>query len=95
MKHSNRTTRQDHDRVQAVDPFTDSAIAQTGPVRKVASESSGYARDHILPKNGDAELNRNAKTPRNKRSSEHAKAENDPYGTRTRVTGVKGRCPNH
>lgn len=20
---------------------------------------------------------------------------NDPYGTRTRVTGVKGRCPNH
>ena len=41
----------------------------------------------------DSGLSRNKKTPGNYCLPEHAEASYDPYGTRTRVAGVKGRSP--
>ena len=35
------------------------------------------------------------KKPRSRRAGVIGEDKSDPYGTRTRVTGVKGRCPNH
>ncbi len=83
LKHYNRTTRQDFEQALKVDPFKDSEIAKNGNGKS----------DVRTPQNGQERQSTNAKTPRNKRLSEHVKAKNDPYGTRTRVAGVKGRSP--
>ena len=61
----------------------------------VATPSAGYIGGYILSKNGGELPRTTSKNPAVQRTAGCVKAKNDPYGTRTRVTGVKGRCPNH
>ena len=91
LKHYHRTTQQDFDQALAVDPFRDSVIARAlTNSRDLQSNAQSNAR---TPETGGEWKSTNAKTPVIKRLPEHAKAKYDPYGTRTRVAGVKGRSP--
>ncbi len=87
LKHYNQTTRQDFDQALKVDPFEDSVIAKNDHRLDDAQD------DAVTAKNDAAQKSRNEKNPGNKRLPRHESAKSDPYGTRTRVAGVKGRSP--
>ena len=87
LKHYHRTTRQDIEQAVSVDPFQDSEIV------RIRQKKSDVKSDARTPKLGGASRSTKRKTPVNNCLPERAKAKYDPYGTRTRVAGVKGRSP--
>ena len=87
LKHYHRTTRQDIEQAVSVDPFRDSEI-----MRLSVSESD-VKNDARTPKHDRAQRNMKSKSLGNHKETRGYLLKSDPYGTRTRVAGVKGRSP--
>ncbi len=89
LKHYHRTTRQDIQQAVSVDPFKDSEIV------RLARPESDVKSDARTPKHRGVRGSMKRKSLENRSETRGLLRKSDPYGTRTRVTGVKGRCPNH
>ena len=84
LKHYHRVTESDFENARTVDPFKLSNLGET------KSDAQGDAR---MPLNSTARECKDEKTPGFRSPTLHKEAKSDPYGTRTRVAGVKGRSP--